>query len=46
MYLNNNSNMKDSNKYLEYGNNSFMLSIINIIGMMIGLSSALLFNCN
>lgn len=46
MYLNNNSNMKDINKYLEYGNNSFMLSIINIIGMIIGLSSALLFNCN
>ena len=46
MYFNGNSNMKDIDKYLEYGNNSFILCIVNLIGIIIGLSSALLFNCN
>jgi len=37
MYFNGNPEMKDNDKYLEYGNNSFILCIINLLGIILGI---------
>ena len=37
MYFNGNPEMKDSEHYLTYGNNSFILCMINLLGIIIGI---------
>jgi len=39
MYFNGNPEMKDSENYLIYGNNSFILCMINLLGIIIGIAS-------
>lgn len=39
MYFNGNPEMKDSEHYLTYGNNSFILCMINLLGIIIGIAS-------
>ena len=39
MYVNDNPEMKYNDKYLEYGNNSFILCMINLLGIIIGIAS-------
>ena len=39
MYFNGNPEMKDSENYLSYGNNSFILCMINLLGIIIGIAS-------
>jgi len=39
MYFNGNPEMKYNDKYLEYGNNSFILCMINLLGIIIGIAS-------
>ena len=39
MYFNGNPEMKDNENYLTYGNNSFILCMINLLGIIIGIAS-------
>ena len=39
MYFNGNAEMKDNENYLTYGNNSFILCMINLLGIIIGIAS-------
>ena len=39
MYFNGNPEMKDNENYLSYGNNSFILCMINLLGIIIGIAS-------
>ena len=39
MYFNGNPEMKNIENYLNYGNNSFKLCMINLLGIIIGIAS-------
>ena len=39
MYINGNKEMKNIDKYIEYGNNSIILALINLLGIIIGIAS-------